>query len=180
MLYGDFKETSTKRRYATEPLVDNHGKRILIASRLWIALQLFRREVERRSGNLLIHNKSAVRVARVRRYCQPKVSEQEVILETYKHVLRLDIAVYQMLAMSVLQGRGNLLNIGDDEVDGQARTNGVMIAQGATRGIVHYQKRRTRLYRKIKQAHNMRMTEVYQPLGFLYKGRLLLIVKYRV
>jgi hypothetical protein len=30
--------------------------------------------------------------------------------------------------MSVVQGRGNLLNIGDDEVEGQARTGGMKLA----------------------------------------------------
>ena len=50
---------------------------------------------------------------------QAKIREQHFLLASHEHVLRLDIAVDELLLVGILQGGGHLLNIGDDLRQGQ-------------------------------------------------------------
>ncbi len=82
--------------------------------------------------------------------------------------------------MGVLQGRGHLMDVGEDLVKWQLRSIGMALPQRAMRSILHHQKRQAILQRKIEDAHDVRMGQTNQGLRFLQEDRSLLLCKHHV
>src|SRR5947209_3866950 len=79
--------------------------------------------------------------------------------------------------MGILQGRGDLLDIVDNRLQWQTRPLSMTVEQSPMRGILEHQKRRAVLHSKIQHAHNVRMRETCQGLGFLQKAGLVLFAE---
>ena len=118
-----------------------------------MALELLRGHVGQRARRLL----QGLRARTLHHYGQPKVREPDLLLGSQQEILRLEVAVNEPLLRGILQGRGHLLDVGDDRLEGQSRPVWVELAQGATWRIVHDQKRGVLLQAKVQDAHDMGM-----------------------
>src|SRR5215467_7003727 len=76
-----------------------------------------------------------------------------------QQILGLKVTVNQAPVMGILQRGGHLLEVGDDGLERQPHSLWMELAQGATRSILHDQKRRARLHPKVQDAHDMRMAQ---------------------
>jgi hypothetical protein len=77
-----------------------------------------------------------------------------------EHILRFDIAVNNVTTMGVLQGGGQLLHIGLDDLERKFRPFLVAITQGPSLSISHHQIRQiVTAQAKIEDGHNMGMTQ---------------------
>src|SRR5258708_2570387 len=67
--------------------------------------------------------------------------------------------------MGVLQGCGDLLDIGDRRLKGETGATRVTLAQGPAWRIVHDEKGRSLLHSKLVNAHNIWMIQASEHLG---------------
>src|SRR6266487_4842898 len=106
---------SGKRRITTQPLVGHNSQGILIAGGAWLTHELLRRHIGNRPGRL----SSLLRLLRTRALGNDgnaKFSEQDLIVTSQQHALRLDFAMDEFLRMDILEGIGHLLDVRDDNV----------------------------------------------------------------
>src|SRR6266508_1533386 len=99
-----------KRTFSCQPLVDDDAQRVLITSRYRFAMKLFRSHVGKRASYLL--RALVARTLGGKRYAE--ITEQDIIVLTYQHVLRFHIPVNQLFIMRILQGRSHLFDLGYD------------------------------------------------------------------
>src|SRR5947209_20202507 len=66
-----------------------------------------------------------------------EVTEQDFVASAQEHVLRLDITVDELFVMGVLEGVGNLLDVGDNSGQRKNGVPGMKMAQCAIGGVAH-------------------------------------------
>ena len=88
-------------------------------------------------------------------------------MSAYQHILRLDIAVDELLLVRVLQGGSDLLHGGNNLSERNDTPLGIVPPQRAIGGVVHHQKRHPVLYIIIQDAHNGGMHQLRNRLGLL-------------
>ncbi len=98
-----------------------------------MALQLLRGHIGERAGCLL----EKLRAGAGGHEGQAKIREPNLLVGSEQQILRLEVAVNQFLLMDILQGRSHLLDVGDNDLEGQPRPLGVELPQGATWRILH-------------------------------------------
>jgi hypothetical protein len=98
MLAGNLGERPLKRATACQPFVDHDAQRILITDRARFALDLLRSHIGDRANDIL--GKLVARTLGHRG--NAKVADQNLVVGSQQHVLRLDISMDQFLAMGVV------------------------------------------------------------------------------
>src|SRR6266853_1873165 len=109
LLCGDLIKRAPKRRLTAEPFVNDHAESILVTGWAWLALNLFRSQVEYGSRHRFRHLLCASDERLRCEHGQAEVTEQHLITGTQQHILWLDITVDQVLVMGKLQGGSHLL-----------------------------------------------------------------------
>ena len=71
--------------------------------------------------------------------CNAEVAEQDFVVCAKEHVLRLDVTVDAPLVMSILQGGGDLLDIGDDGGEWKACSARMAEQERAVGSVFHDQ-----------------------------------------
>jgi len=71
----------------------------------------------------------------------------------------------QLLLMGILQGVGNLLDVGDDGRQRQRHAFGMLATQGAVGGVVYHEEGDAILDIEVQDAHDMRVNERGNSLG---------------
>ncbi len=160
-----------KRALAAEPLVDHHAQRILIAGRARVRLNLLRRHIGHRADHLL-----RVLVARtLRDNRDAKIREQYRVAPIQQHILRLDVAVNQLVFVGILKGIRHLPHIDPHRLQRHHAALGMALAQRAIGGIIHHQKGRALVQSIIQQVNNMRMGQLGNRLRLIEKALGLLL-----
>src|SRR5579863_2882804 len=153
MLDGDLGGSAGKGALAAEPLVDDDAQRVLVAGRARLAHDLFGGHVRDGPGPLLgIQGTAAVGDGGDAEIAQP-----DLVGGTQQEIIRFDVAVDQFAVVGVLQGGSNLAGVGHDDVEGQALAPG--LAQRATSGIIHDEKRDIVLNTEILKRHDIGMLQ---------------------
>src|SRR5712692_1687518 len=88
-----------------------------------------------------------------------KVAEQDLVLYSDEHVLRLDITMDQAFIMGVLQGTGHLFDVGDDGGQQDSRALWVTLAQGAVGCVFHDDERDTSFDAEVQDLYDVRVLE---------------------
>src|SRR5438552_2910535 len=96
-----------------------------------------------------------------------KVREQHFLAPSQQHILRLDIAVDDLVFVRILQGVGHLLDRRDDDRERDQAAFGIATPQRPIGGIIHDEKRHAFLYIVIEDAYDSRMHERSDSLSFL-------------
>src|SRR5712691_4127651 len=95
---GNFGSQPGKGAFSTEPFVDHDTKSILVAGRTRAILQLLGSHV----GNAAGHGQRSIIVRILSQEGNTKVAEHDLVASADQEVLRLDIAVNQLLVMGAL------------------------------------------------------------------------------
>src|SRR2546421_999790 len=144
-----------KRVSTAQPLINQDAQGILIAGRPGMSLELLRRHIGDGSSGLL----ELLGTCTLCDDGQTEVAQQDLVVAPQQEVLGLDVAMNQALCMGILQGSGDLLDIGDNAHEWQRGARRMVLAQRAPGGIVHNEKRQVLLHVKIEDAHDMGMHE---------------------
>lgn len=107
MLGRDLGKEAVKGSFSAQPFVDHDTQRILVAGRTWMGLDLFGSHIGNRACSIL--RPSIART--LSHHSNTKVTEQHLVAASQQHILRLDVAMYQLLIVGILQRLGNLLHI---------------------------------------------------------------------
>src|SRR6266568_1155030 len=91
------------------------------------------------------------------KYGHPKIAEQEVVVSPKQQIPRLDIAVNQFLVVSMLQGRGDLPDIWNNDLWCERHASGMTLLHRAIWRILHDEKGDISLNTKIQKLHDMRV-----------------------
>src|SRR5260370_23992292 len=149
MFNGDLGKRAVRGAIPAEPFIDDDAKGVLIASRAGMRMHLFWGHVGNGSGGVLLtallhravtHIRATTRVAGPEGLvydCDAEVAEQNLVIASQQHVLRLDVAMDQFLVMGILQGGRDLLDVGDHSMYWEPRALRVTLAQVATRRVLH-------------------------------------------
>ncbi len=70
-----------------------------------------------------------------------EIAEQNLVFAPQEQILRFDVAMDKPLLMRVVQRRGYLLHISDDDGWWDRHALGMALAKRAVGGIIHYQVR---------------------------------------
>src|SRR5579872_4861391 len=136
MLGKDFGVRAFEWTSTAEPFVDDNPEGILIAGKTCLSLNLFWSHVGNRAKwNLRAHGRGAMGSSN-----DAKITEQDIVALSDKHIFRLDIAVNELVIVGILQSLSNLMNVGDYGRERDTLSFGVTLPKGAMRTIVHYQK----------------------------------------
>jgi hypothetical protein len=135
MLGTQFDERAVKGSVSAQPFVDHYAERILVAGRARLALDLFGRHV----GDCAHYVLGALVAQALGDEGNAKVAQQHGVILSNKHVFWLDVAMNELFIMGILQCIGDLSDVRDNRGQGQKRSTGMALAQGATCGIVHDQ-----------------------------------------
>src|SRR5436309_2671830 len=109
MLAGYLGKRPLKRTLTAQPFVDDYAQGVLITGRNSSTLQLFRCHIRNSASYLL----PTLLVARtLGNDSNTKITEQDIVAAPQQHVLRLDVSMNNPLIMCILQGGGDLLDIG--------------------------------------------------------------------
>src|SRR5205823_3216920 len=87
------------------------------------------------------------------------ITEQDLVMTPQQYVLRLDVAMNQLVLMGVLQGLGQLPDIADNGGERQVCPAWMALAECAVGGVGHDQERRRAVYPKIQYTDNMWMLQ---------------------
>ena len=108
---------------AGQPFVNHDAKRVLIARRDWLALNLFGSHVTCRADDGFPTFKP-----RTLRYSRDtEIAEQEFVLCSKEDVLRLDIPMNASLVMGILQGSSDLFDVCDNDGQRKASISGMVL-----------------------------------------------------
>src|SRR5438094_508849 len=105
-----------KRAFTGEPLINHDCEGILIAAPTRLALNLFWSHISCCANHLL----GALIARTLGNQSNAKITEQDLLVLTQQHVLRLNVAMNQLPLMCILQSLADLLDIGDDGRERQA------------------------------------------------------------
>src|SRR6266849_4048377 len=153
LLGGTLEGRSTRK-----PLIDEDGKRIQVTGWPWLALALLRSHI----GWCAYQPLSTGQATLLHYLSHAKVTEQQRAIGSQQDILRLDIAVNHMTIMGILQGGGELGDIGTDGGERKRLTRGVPIPQRASCSILHHQIRDILMAEaKVEQGYNMRMLQAH-------------------
>src|SRR6266567_3459020 len=119
-----------KRAVSAEPLIDDDAQCILIAGWTGLTVDLLRRHVGYRASHIL----RALVARTLGDERDTEVAEQDLAASSHEHVLRFDIAVNELLIVGILQSLSNLLDVGDDQLEGEGCSRSMT---SATRRAVH-------------------------------------------
>jgi hypothetical protein len=134
MLCQQLSDVAREGTFSGQPFVDHDGQGILVAGGLWFAANLLGCHVSQRAPNGL----HAHRIAMAQGQSETKIAEEDVIIGTDEQVLRFEVAVNKLLIVRVVQGGGDLLNVGNNGGQGNALPLRVASAQGAAMSIFHH------------------------------------------
>src|SRR5258706_5430482 len=140
MFNGDLGKRAVKGAIPAEPFIDDDAKGVLIASRAGMRLHLFWGHVGNGSSGVLLTaplHRAVTRPEGLVYDCDAEVAEQNLVIASQQHVLRLDVAMDQFLVMGILQGGRDLLDVGDHSMYWEPRALRVTLAQVATRRVLH-------------------------------------------
>ena len=164
MLDQHLAQRALKGALAAEPFIDYSPKGILIAGGTWVPLDLLRGHIgDGTPGLLLTH---VERAGAVGDRGQAKVTQQHLFAPSQQHILRLDIAVDDLVLVRILQSVGHLLDVGDERRERDHLSLGMAPPQGTIGGILHHQKGHALLYIKIEDAYDSGVSECGNGLGF--------------
>lgn len=113
----------------------------------------------------------------MRRSDDAKVAEQQFLIAAQQQIVGLDIAMHQPLLVGMVQGRGHLLDIGNDRREGKTSTPRVQIAQGTVGRVVHHGEGLPTFHAELEDLDNMRVTQIaggaclLQKIGNLFVGQ---------
>src|SRR6266852_3963894 len=161
MLDGNLRKRAMKGAISTKPFVNNDTQRILVASRSRMGLDLLWSHVRYRSCHIL----RSLITRTLYHGGDAKVREQYLIALSHKHVLWFDVAMDESLVMGILQGVGDLLDVGDNRRKGQDCPFGIALAQRATCGVAHDEERGVIDDIKVEDAHDVRVFEMSDSLS---------------
>src|SRR5579863_1623388 len=113
MLCDNFMGWPIKRRSAAQPFIDDDAQGILVAGRMRVAPNLFWSHIGNRTERVLMN----LSLRSVRDNSNAKIAQQHLIALPYEKVLRFDVSMDQFGVMRVLEGVGNLFDVGDDNVE---------------------------------------------------------------
>lgn len=167
MLGEDFGIGAFKWPHATEPFVDDDAERVLIAGGTCLGLDLFWSHVrDCANGYLRAHRRGTVGSR-----SNAEIAEQDIIALTNEHIFGFDIAVNELLVVSILQGVSSLLHIGDNSRERNRLALGVSFSQCAMSTIVHHQEWDAVTGDiKVQHAHDVRMYKLGDCLSLLLKA----------
>src|SRR5262249_15193910 len=117
----------------TEPFIGNDAEGILVAGRAGMGGDLFGSHISNGTRHILC----AIIMRTMRNQSDPEIAEEDLVMLTNEHILRLDVTVYDLAIMRILQCLRNLLDIVDHGRDGKWGSFRVAITQSATRSVVH-------------------------------------------
>src|SRR5947209_11717827 len=115
MLAGNLSKGAMKGTGSREPFVDHHGKRILITGRTGLAPKLFWGHVACRACDVL----HTLRARGLGDQSNAEVAEQDLLASPNEQVLWFNIAMDEVLVVSVLEGISDLLDIAQDRGQGE-------------------------------------------------------------
>src|SRR5258706_9190157 len=147
MFAQDLSRRSLKGTSSTKPFVDNDPQRILIAGYCRMFSYLLWSHIRHSTDQVF----GLLRASAMSDDSNTKVAQQDFVTSPYQHVCWLDVAMNELLIMSILQGISNLFDIGNNSRQGNLSPCRVTIFQCATQRIVHDHKRRIVLHAKIQQ-----------------------------
>lgn len=124
MLCDDLGHRAVERAGTAEPFVDDDAQGILVAGGAWMALDLFRCHV----GHGPTHVLCALIARTLSDDGDAEVGEEEAVVLTDEHVFGFDVPVNDTLIVSILEGIGDLIDVGDDGRKGERSAFGVSMA----------------------------------------------------
>src|ERR1700730_14786754 len=99
MLAVNFDKCTTKGSFSANPFVDHDAKSVLVAGRAWLALQLLRSHIVNGSGLILYIQ----RMGCMGDAGNTKIGEQDFVVLSQEHVIRLNIAVDDPFLVRILE-----------------------------------------------------------------------------
>src|SRR5260221_13496552 len=102
MLHGNLDGSPVEGTPARKPFIDHHTQCVLVARWLWLALQLFGRQVRRGSGHRRVHRLRLSRKGGWPEHGQAKDTEQHPTTSAQQHVPRPYVPMHEALVVSVL------------------------------------------------------------------------------
>src|SRR6266516_5973776 len=124
MLIDKLRSRLLQGKVSAQPLVDHHGKRVLVAGRADMTANLFGRHVVKRAKTLL--HLDGFRTSSEQR--QAKIAEQHLMFGSYEQVFGFEVTVEQVLIVGILQGRGDGARVGDDRLERNNRARRVKLS----------------------------------------------------
>ncbi len=124
MLAGQFHERPDKRTLTNQPLVDDHGQCVLIASETGFSPKLLRGHIGCRPDNCL--GADAARALGEHR--DAKVTEQHLLARSHQQVLRFDVAMDDAPGVGVLECLGHLRHVVHHRGQRKCRASGMHAA----------------------------------------------------
>src|SRR5436190_24028850 len=148
MLMGYLPVRPLKGAYTTEPFINDDSQSVLITSKSGFAMELFRSHI----GDGTRHILTAQQLGRGRKQGNAKITENDVLVRSKQHILWLDIPVYYISIMSVLECRRNLFGESHCRFEREVGAAWVKLAESSPRDIVHDKNRNSLLNEKFKHA----------------------------
>src|SRR5579875_3749328 len=162
MLIAKLNEIALReRRLAAQPLIDDDRQAILVTEWRSVATKLLWSHISCCAADMLRG------VGALRNDSNAEIAQQQFATSSHQHVLRLDVAVYQLLTVSIAQRLCQLPEIAQYGCQWNALPTRVTLAQRAIGGIFHDQKRVAIFDLKVEQAHNMGMGQCGNQLGLV-------------
>src|SRR6266516_5444292 len=116
MLGDDFQSRPLKGAYTAYPFIDDNSERILITGLTRLAQKLLRCGV----GESPSHVLGCQRPRMWDDENQAKITEQDLVVAPQQQVLRFEISMNELCVVCILQGRSDLLDIGDNGAERNA------------------------------------------------------------
>src|SRR5258708_6323185 len=165
MLHSNLCKGAIKGTLATEPFIDDNAQRVLITCWAGMRFDLLGSHV----GNGSSHIVWLLEARALGYQGNAKVAEHHLVVWPEQHVFWLDVSMNNPVLMSVLQGSGDLLDVGDDLFQGQARSFWIALSHGSIGSITHDQIGSGALDSKVQETDNVRMLQVGNGSRFLTK-----------
>src|SRR5216684_467269 len=101
--------------------------------------------------------------------CDPEVAEYNIALTPDEQVCWLDVSMDESFIMDVLEGAGNLLDVGDDPGEWNTCATGIALAQSAFGCVLHDDERNALVFfnAEVEELHNVGVFEEKDLLDFV-------------
>src|SRR5262245_32764809 len=99
-----------------------------------------------------------------------EIAEQNLMLLAHQHVPWLDIAVDELALVGILQGTSDLLDIGDDQGQGNSGARRMFLAERLVGCVIEHQEGSAILKIEIEHSHNMGMRQFSDHLCLTLEG----------